>query len=161
MRLNKIKSYAVNPLDMCILIVALSVIIGGFYNLFNNNLFLLMNPTENAVISITINTYGDYEADDFKSGEKIYLQSSGHLIGQISDTKNVKEKIYSSINNTLLYDYSEKNIAVIVEIDAKIKRNGNLKYIDNSIPISAGTVLDVRIDNLGEFSGQIDSVMIK
>lgn len=161
MTFNKIKSYIVNPLDMCILIIVMAILMSGFFNLNNKKLFLLFNPAENAVITITLQTPENTTADDFSQGQKVYSAETDDLIGYIKSAKNVKEKKYSAINNTLFYDYTDSNVGVIIEIDAKIKTFENRNFIGNSFFVSAGTPLDIYFDDVGAFSGEIDEIIIK
>lgn len=161
MPFTKIKSYVVNTLDIAIIVVIASVVLGGLFNIYNSHIHLLFNRSVPASIFLSIPLSDSLDSGFFNEGEMIYLSENGDEIGKITSVSIIKEKKYTAINNTLVYDFSERSAAVLIEIDSKIKINDKRKYINGSKPISAGSVIEIKTSDINGVSAVIDEIMLK
>ena len=157
MTLKKFKSNIISPLDFCVLLIVVFILLGGFFKLYNRHLFMLFNKSEKAYVSVIVPISETLKESEIKKGQVVALES-GEVFGTVTDVINVKEKRYSAINQTLFYDYTEKTTSVIIKVEAKIKKNDSRPYINNTICVSPGNFINIRMNELGVITGQVDSI---
>ena len=159
MNLKKLKALFFNTLDVAIIIIAISIVVAAIFSINGKRIRMLFDASQDCVISVSAIS-GELTSDDFKVGQKIYLSDTEETVGTIVSVKNIKEKRYSAINNTLMYDYSDKNIGVLIEIRTKIKQSQSKKYINSSVFVAPGTryVLDTK--EVSAFECVVDDVNI-
>jgi len=103
---------------------------------------MLFDKTQKAIVTLSIYNE-DINTSDIKKGDKLYLSDDGEMIGKVVSVKNIKEKKYTAINNTIMVDYSDNNVGVLIEIETKIKENSSKKYINSSLFVAPGAVISV------------------
>ena len=157
MNFNKLKSYIVNILDVSIIIIVVAIIISSFFKLYNKQIGMLFEKSTAAKVSISVLS-DDLNISDFKIGEKVYDDKTKSSIGEIVSIKNIKEKHYTAINNTLIYDYLDKNIGVLIEIDTKIKEKKSITYIGGFLTAAPGQELWIYTENGHKFVGTVDEI---
>ncbi len=159
MRLNRIKMHLVNALDVAIILVVAAVVISAFFKIHNKQIFMVFDKSHKAVVTLSINNES-LDSSDIKYGEIIYSNDDLEL-GKVISVKNIKEKKYTAINSTIMVDYSEKNVGVLIEIETKIKENSSKKYINGSLFVAPGTVISVYGEAFDATDAVIEEIVMK
>lgn len=159
MYLKKLKNNFFNTLDIVIIVVVVSILIAAFFGINSKRIYMLFDRTYDSVVTVSVSD-STINSDDFKVGEKIYFYDSDESVGTIVSVKNIKEKMYSAINGTLMYDYTDKNVGVLIEIETGIKVNQSKKYINSSVFTTHGTKFILYTDNVAPFECVVDNVVI-
>ena len=159
MNLKKFKNNFFNTLDIVIIVVVVSILIAAFFGINSKRVYMLFDKSHDAVISMSVSD-GDITMEDFKVGEKIYFYDSDESIGTIVSVKNIKEKMYSAINGTLMYDYTDNTIGVLIEIKTKIKVNESKKFINSSVFTTPGTKFTLYTEDVSPFECVVDDVIL-
>ncbi len=158
MNIKELKSKIVNTLDISIVIVAASILVAAIFLMNNKQIQMLFDKADTSSVTVSINST-EVSADDFKIGEKVYFADTGETAGTVVSAKNIKEKRYSAINNSLLYDYTDKNIGVLLEFETKIKNNESKMYIFGSVFAAPGAKYTLYTDNAAPFECTIDDIV--
>ncbi len=159
MKLNRIKLRLFNALDVALILVAAAVIISAFFKIHNKQIFMIFDKSHKAVVTVSINDES-IDSSDIKYGEKIYYNDD-EVLGNVISVKNIKEKKYTAINNTIMVDYSDKNVGVLIEIETKIKENSSKKYINSSLFAAPGTVISVYGKAFDASDAVIEEIVMK
>lgn len=160
MKFKSLKLRLANTLDVVIIIAAVAVILAAFFKLNNKQIFMMFNKTNHAAVTVAVEST-EITSDDFKIGEKIYFSESDDCIGTIIDVKNIKNKRYTAINNSLMYDYTDINTGVLIEIRAKVKENDSMIYINSSFFASPGTKFSMYTDSMSDINGYVDDIILE
>lgn len=158
MNLNKIKSYLVNALDVALIMIVAAVVVSAFFKIHNKQIFMLFDKSYKAVVTVSISGE-EISTDDIKEGQKIYSSKDQKELGVVVSVKNIKEKKYTAINNTIVVDYSDKNVGVLVEIETRIKENSSKKYINSSLFVAPGAVISVYGDGLDRTDAIVEEIV--
>lgn len=159
MKLNKLKLNFLNALDIALIVIAISVLIATLFKIYNRQIFMLFDKTSNAKITLSIAT-DIYDSSDFKVGEKVFFSDFDEFAGTIISVKDIKEKRYTAINQTLMLDYTGRNVGVLIEINSKIKENQSKKYINSSVFLSRGSKYNLHTKSVPTFECLVEDIII-
>lgn len=160
MKVKKLKLSIFNALDITVILVVVAVIISTFFKIHNMKIYMIFNKSEKASITVSIDS-DSLISEDLKVGERVYLSDNQELLGKITSVKNIKEKKYTAINNSLVVDYTDKNVGVLLEIESKLKESSSKKYVNGSVFVAPGTRLSVYSDSLQHIDATIEDISIK
>ena len=159
MQFKSLQLRLAHTLDVVIIIATVAVILAAFFKLNNKQIFMMLDKTHQAAITLAVES-AEISSDDFKIGEEIYFSESGDCIGTIVDVKNIKNKRYTAINNSLMYDYTDINTGVLIEIKAKVKENDSMIYINSSVFASPGTKFSIYTDSISDINSYVDDIIL-
>ena len=137
MNTSKFKSNFLNTLDIALIIVAISILVATVYKMNNKKILMLFDKSKDVTVTLSC-TSDSLNSGDFAVGDKIFFSDGKDVFGTITSVKNIKEKRYAAINQTLMYDYTDRNVGVLIEVETKIKENQSKKYINSSVFLALG-----------------------
>ena len=150
----KLKSQLFNVFDVLILFLVLAVFLGLLFDNKNQELKMLFDKKADASVIIDLNN-SDINAKSFKTGDKIYFSESGELLGTVTNSVNIKNKLYYPSANTIIYEYGSENIGVRLTLDSKIKTNATGRYVNGAEFITVGKTITVDTDEIREFEAVV------
>lgn len=143
----KLNTYRFNILDVLIFFLIFAIFLGFVFNKKNTEIKTLFEKSVEANIVVDINDR-NIDADTFKHGDRIYVKESGEFLGTITDSVNLKNKIYFPQDGSLVYEYGSDNIGVRLTIDTKMKTNDNGKYIKGGELVTIGKSISLCTDDI-------------
>lgn len=159
MKIKGFKAITINALDISIIVVAVSVLVSAFFLMNNKQIFLLFDRAKDSTITVSIYD-SDISEGNFEIGDKLYFSNTNNAIGTITNLVNIKEKKYTAINHTLIYDYTDKNVGVLIDVKARLKENNSKKYINGSVFVSPGARYTLYTDSNEGFECTVEEIII-